>query len=200
MNKTSSRVLWLCAVSLNTKRNNGWQLYKTESTTLEQIISQQYSHCHVFLFNSILFSMFYRYFLAHNKSINLVKRNHVTHLCYMFYSCKPKLKVTMESTFWTLRNHFFLQYINSELKVKVTMESILFSVWVHRHMNNKRCYMCIQWTRVLYSIVITWQSSPPISQFNSMCNAFTSVWSMLVYNTFSQKLMSTFVTSKTGTV
>ena len=27
--------------------------------------------------------------------------------------------------------------------------------------------MCIQWTRVLYSVVITRQSNPPISQFNS---------------------------------
>ena len=144
--------------------------------------------------------MFYRYFPAHNKSINIVKRNHVTHLYYMFYSCKPKLKVTMESTFWTLRNHFFSTIYKLRVKVKVTMESLLFSVWVHRHMNYKRWYMWIQWTRVLYSIVITWQSSPPISQLNSMCNAFTSVWSMFVYNTFSQKLMSTFVTSKTGTV
>ena len=42
--------------------------------------------------------------------------------------------------------------------------------------------MCIQWTRVLYSVVITRQSNPPISQFNSLCNEFTSVWSMCVYN------------------
>jgi len=43
-------------------------------------------------------------------------------------------------------------------------------------------YMCIQWTRVLYSVVITQQSNPPISQFISPCNDFTSVWSMCVYN------------------
>ena len=43
--------------------------------------------------------------------------------------------------------------------------------------------MCIQWTRVLYSGVITRQSKPPISQFNSLCNEFTSFWSMFVYNT-----------------
>ena len=30
-----------------------------------------------------------------------------------------------------------------------------------------RCYMCIQWTRVLCSVVITRQSNPPVSQFNS---------------------------------
>jgi len=42
--------------------------------------------------------------------------------------------------------------------------------------------MCIQWTRVLYSVVITRQSNPPISQFNSLCNELTSVWSMFVYN------------------
>jgi len=43
--------------------------------------------------------------------------------------------------------------------------------------------MCIQWARVLYSVVLTQQSNPPISQFNSPCNVFTSVWSMFVYNT-----------------
>ena len=47
-----------------------------------------------------------------------------------------------------------------------------------------RCYMCIQWTRVLYSVVITRQSNPPIPQFNSTCNEFTSIWSMFGYNTF----------------
>ena len=26
------------------------------------------------------------------------------------------------------------------------------------------------------------KTNPPISQFNSLCNEFTSVWSMLVYN------------------
>jgi len=43
--------------------------------------------------------------------------------------------------------------------------------------------MYIQWTRVLYSVVITRQSNPPISQFNSPCNEFTSVWSMFLYTT-----------------
>jgi len=42
--------------------------------------------------------------------------------------------------------------------------------------------MCIQWTRVVNSVVITRQSNPRISQFNSPCNEFTSVWSMFVYN------------------
>ena len=36
-----------------------------------------------------------------------------------------------------------------------------------------RCYMCIQWTQDLYSVVITQQSNPPISQFNSLYNEFT---------------------------
>ena len=45
-----------------------------------------------------------------------------------------------------------------------------------------RCYTCIQWTRVLYSLVITWQSNPPISQFNCLCNEFTNFWSMFIYN------------------
>ena len=40
--------------------------------------------------------------------------------------------------------------------------------------------MYIQWTRVLFSVVITQQSNPSISQFNSLCNEFTSFWSMFV--------------------
>ena len=43
--------------------------------------------------------------------------------------------------------------------------------------------MWTHWTRVLYYVVITWQSNLPISQFNSPCNEHTSVWSMFVYNT-----------------
>jgi len=43
--------------------------------------------------------------------------------------------------------------------------------------------MCLQWTRVLYSVVITGHSNPPISQFNSPCKEFMSDWSMFVYNT-----------------
>ena len=49
-----------------------------------------------------------------------------------------------------------------------------------------RCYMCIHSTRVLYSVVITQQSNTTISQFNSLCNEFTSFWSMFVYNTIGQ--------------
>mgnify|MGYP007133655196 CR=1 FL=1 len=45
--------------------------------------------------------------------------------------------------------------------------------------------MYIQIARVLYSGVITWQSIPAISQFNSPCNEFTSFWLMFVY-TISQ--------------
>ena len=37
-------------------------------------------------------------------------------------------------------------------------------------------------TRDIYSVVITRKSNPPISQFNSLCNEFTNVWSMFVYN------------------
>jgi len=35
--------------------------------------------------------------------------------------------------------------------------------------------MCIQWTCVLYSVVITRQSNPSISQFNSPRNEFMSI-------------------------
>jgi len=43
--------------------------------------------------------------------------------------------------------------------------------------------MCIQWTRVLYSVVLTRQSNPPISQFSRRSNGFTSVWSIFPCNT-----------------
>ena len=43
------------------------------------------------------------------------------------------------------------------------------------HVPMHRCYMCTQWTRVLYSVVLTRQSNPSISQF-------TSFWSKFVYN------------------
>ena len=42
--------------------------------------------------------------------------------------------------------------------------------------------MCIQRTRVIYSVVITRPCNLPISEFNSPCNEFTSVWSMFAYN------------------
>ena len=45
-----------------------------------------------------------------------------------------------------------------------------------------RFYMCIQRTRVLYSVVITWKSYPTISQLKGPCNEVTNVWSMIVYN------------------
>ena len=35
------------------------------------------------------------------------------------------------------------------------------------------CY--IHWTWVIYSVVITWQSNPPISQFSIPCNECTWV-------------------------
>jgi len=35
---------------------------------------------------------------------------------------------------------------------------------------------------VFYTVVITRQSNPPISTFSSLCNEFTSVWSIFVYS------------------
>jgi len=53
--------------------------------------------------------------------------------------------------------------------------------------------MCIQWTRVLYSVVLTRQSNPPISQFNSPCNEFTGVWSMFVYSNSNSELYTAII-------
>ena len=49
----------------------------------------------------------------------------------------------------------------------------------------------VTWTRVIYSVVITWQSNPHISQFNSPCNESTSVWSMFAYNIYAPNLCTT---------
>ena len=37
-------------------------------------------------------------------------------------------------------------------------------------------------TRDIYSVVITLQSNPPVSKFSSLCNEFSSVWSMFPCN------------------
>ena len=55
-----------------------------------------------------------------------------------------------------------------------------------------RCYMYILWTRALYSAVITRQSNPPLSQFNSLCNKFKSFWAMFLYNSRSKILINNF--------
>ena len=55
---------------------------------------------------------------------------------------------------------------------------------LHGPMHYKIGVTCVYngWTRVLYSVVITRTSNPPISQLNSPCNEFMSVWSMFVCN------------------
>ena len=54
---------------------------------------------------------------------------------------------------------------------------------LHGPMHCKIGETCVyNWTRVLYSVVITRQSNPLISQFNSLGNEFTSFWSMFIYN------------------
>ena len=47
----------------------------------------------------------------------------------------------------------------------------------------------------LYSVVIPWLFNPPISQFNSPCNAFMSVWSMFVCNIIMHNLFTTSMIS-----
>ena len=73
-----------------------------------------------------------------------------------------------------IENHRYILYEN--------IDQILLNKFHGPTHCKKGCYMCIQWTRVLYSVVITWTSNLPISQF-SPCNEFKSVWSMCVYNT-----------------
>jgi len=63
------------------------------------------------------------------------------------------------------------------------IETTELITWTNALQN--RCYMCIQWTRVLHSVVITRQSNPPISQFNSPCNEFTSFWSIFEYHVYT---------------
>ena len=66
---------------------------------------------------------------------------------------------------------------------------ILKLVWNYRknYMDQcitNRCQMCIQRTWVIYSVVVTRQSSPSI--VSRPCNELTSVWSMFPYNTVLQ--------------
>ena len=80
--------------------------------------------------------------------------------------------------------HLRIQVLNCDLAVIVYEywpESTEYITWTN--VFQYRCYMCIHWTLVLYPVVITRPSNPPISQFNSPCNEFTSFWSMFVYNT-----------------
>ena len=46
--------------------------------------------------------------------------------------------------------------------------------------------MCIQWTCVLYSAVITRQSKPPISQFNRLCYEYMKVGQCLYTINFNK--------------
>ena len=52
-------------------------------------------------------------------------------------------------------------------------------------------WLCIQWTwdNNIYSVVITRQSNPYISQFSRSCNEFTSVRSMFPYHTWSISIL-----------
>jgi len=47
---------------------------------------------------------------------------------------------------------------------------IYIPYWVRAKNSQVHKHHGIQWTRGLYSVVITCQSNPPISQFNSLCN------------------------------
>ena len=51
-------------------------------------------------------------------------------------------------------------------------------------MHYKMSVTCVYNGHVFYTLfVITQQSNPPISQYKRLCNEFTSVWSIFVYNT-----------------
>ena len=47
--------------------------------------------------------------------------------------------------------------------------------------------MCIQWTCLLYSVVIALKFIPPISQLKSLCYEFTSVWFVYYFFKWSLK-------------
>ena len=64
---------------------------------------------------------------------------------------------------------------------------------LHGPMHYKIGVTCVYNWHMFYTLfVITWQSNPPVSQFNCPCNEFTSVWSMFVYNTSRKVLNVTF--------
>ena len=70
-----------------------------------------------------------------------------------------------------------LLYTNIDLKLRNKS---------HETMHYRIGVKCVH-NGLLYSVVITRQSNPHISQFNSPCNEFTSVWSMFLYSTMLTK-------------
>ena len=105
-------------------------------------------------------------------------------------SCQGYLKQCHVKGTWSEVSLNCKKHLSTDNKtssgIKYCMTALTRYSWINNmdQCITNRCYMCIQRTCVLYSVVITWQYNPPISQFNSPCHEFTSVWSMFVYNTW----------------
>jgi len=57
--------------------------------------------------------------------------------------------------------------------------------------------MFYQWTRVIYSVVITRQANPPILRFSRLCNEFMCVWSMFPSKMFKYISANLILTANT---
>ena len=84
-------------------------------------------------------------------------------LSLSIFLCRFSLSVSLDT----------LLYMNVDLKLQNKF---------HRQMHYKIGVTYVYNRHVFYTVVITRQSNPPISTFSSLCNEFTSVWSMFVYN------------------
>ena len=100
------------------------------------------------------------YFCSTNQCENVLRINNSEHVSTLSH---------IELDYWHNRTSLLYENIDQILPEYIIWTNALKNRW----------YMCIQWTRVLNSI---WQHDPHVSQFNSLCNEFTSVWSMFAYN------------------
>ena len=113
----------------------------------------------------------------------------ITYQRHLRYRWQIVVYTFSEVTYLLSKVTCLVSYVLSEVTCLVKLRVVCSSWYTWTNTLQNRCYICIQWTCVIYSVVITWQSSPPISQFNSPRNEFTSVWSMfvLVYHTIVEK-------------
>ena len=93
-------------------------------------------------------------------------------LCDSYFSLHSSTLFVIRTSL-NIPQHSFLtiqtgRYYMTPLTRQITWTNVL----------QNRCYMCIPWTRVLYSVVITRQSN--LFRNSVDCNEFRSVWPMLL--------------------
>ena len=115
------------------------------------------------------------YSLLHSNRSNYRTSKSVDKCQYNYRTSKSVDKCQYDITMCKLILH---TNIEMKLRNKIHCEQMHYKVGVP----------CIQWTWDLCSVVITRKANPPISTFSRSCNEFTSVWSMVQYNTIPKCL------------